>query len=65
MLTAVKGVLVICPWMVGNLQAGAPLVRILEEVDVGPLVEPVMRRVVCRWSIEIVDVSVALGGASD
>jgi hypothetical protein len=64
-LTAVKCVLVIGPRMVCDLQAGAPLVRILEKVNVRPLVEPVMRRVVGRRSVEVVDVSVASNRASD
>ena len=58
-LTPVKGVLIICPWMVRNLDAGARLGCILKQIDVGSLVEAVMRRVIGRRPVEIVDVSVA------
>lgn len=62
MLTAVKGVLVIGSSLVRNLQAGAAQVRIFEQVDVGALVEPVVRWIV-RWrSVEIVNIGIASDG---
>lgn len=58
-LTAVKRILFVSPRIVGNFYARAPLVRILKQVHIGALVEPVMARVVCRRAIKVVDVSVA------
>lgn len=59
MLTPIESVLVLCAGVVGNLESGAPLVRILKKVDVRALIEPVMRRVVGLRSVEVVYVSVA------
>jgi hypothetical protein len=64
-LTAVKGILVICPRMIRNLDAGAPLVRILKQINVGALVKTVVRRQIGRRAVEIVDVAVSSEVVSD
>lgn len=50
--------------MVRNLEASAPLVRILEQIDVGALVEAVVRGVGRGRPVEVVDVSVAAQSVS-
>ena len=50
--------------MVRNLEARAPLVRILEQIDVGALVEAVVRGVGRGRPVEVVDVSVAAQSVS-
>lgn len=57
-LTSFKGVLVVCTRIVRDLDTRPPLTRILEEVDVGGLVEPVVRRFLRRRCIVVVDVAV-------
>lgn len=58
-LTSVKGVLVVGAGVVGNLDARAPRARVLKEVDVGPLVEAVVRRPLGRRAVVVVDVAVS------
>ena len=59
MLTAIERILILAPWLVGNLNAGAQLIDIFEQVDVRPLIESVMRRLVLGWSVKVMDVSEA------
>ena len=55
-LTAVECVLLLSSRLVRNLYARPPLVRILEEIDVGSFVESVMRRNVCGRSVKVMNV---------
>lgn len=47
--------------MVRDLYTSTALVRILKQVDIGGLIKSVVRRVVCRRSIKVMDVSEASG----
>ena len=59
MLTAIERILILAPWLVGNLNAGAQLIYVFEQVDGRPLIESVMRRLVLGWSVKVMDVSEA------
>lgn len=59
MLTSFKCVLVICAGVVCDLEPRAALARVLEEVDVRVLVKPVVRGLVRRRAVEIMNISEA------
>lgn len=56
---AVKGILMLVPYPVGNLNARAGLLGIFKEVDIGALTEAMMRRIVGLRAVKVVDVSEA------
>lgn len=60
MLTAIESILIFPSRLVRNLQPCAAQVGIFEEVYIGALVEPVMRRVICWRAVEVVDITKAM-----
>jgi hypothetical protein len=56
--TAIKSILIVGARVVRNLKTGAPLVGIFEQVDIRLLVEAVVRGVVCRRAVEVMDVAI-------
>lgn len=58
-LTALKCVLVIGPWIVGNLNTAATLVGILKEVHIGTFVESMVARCHFCARVKVMDISEA------
>lgn len=58
-LTPIKSVLIVLARVVRNLDATSPLIRILEEVHIGALIEPMMAGSHLRWTVEVVNISEA------
>lgn len=54
---AIESILIFPSRLVRNLQPCAAQVGIFEEVYIGALVEPVMRRVICWRAVEVVDIT--------
>ena len=62
-LTAVKGVLVVCAWVVCYLHATSPLIRIFEEINIRTLVESMVPRLDLSRRVKIMNVTETLGDA--
>jgi hypothetical protein len=55
--TAFESILVIGARMVGDLEARSPSIRVLEQVDVGPIIEPMMPGPIAIGAVEVMDVA--------
>ena len=55
-LTAVKSILVFGAWVIRNLDPSPTVVGIFKKVHIGALVEAVMARALCFWTVEVVNV---------
>lgn len=51
-----KSVLIFSTRLVGNLDATSALIRILKEIDIRSLVEPVMPGLHVLWTVEVVNI---------
>lgn len=60
-LTSVEGVLIICAWLVRNLNARSSVIRIFEQINVRSLIKAMVRWLRFGWAIEIVDIPEAIG----
>ncbi len=58
-LTAVEGILVFCARMIGDFNTTPSVMSILEEIDIGALVESVMTRLDFCGRVEIVNITKA------
>lgn len=63
-LTSVKGILVVGAGVVGNLETRSAVIGVLEKIDVGALVEAVMRRFGIGRAVEVMDIPMAAGGSA-
>lgn len=59
LLTAVKGVLVVCARTIGDLNPGPALVCVLKQVDVRSLIKAMMGRVISWGTVKVMNVAKA------
>lgn len=64
-LTSIDRILIFCARVICDLNTSAPLICILEEVHIRTLVKSVVRRLVRRRTVEVMNVSEATSAVSD
>ena len=58
--TSIKGILILGASIVCDLNASSTLIGILIEIKIGSFVEPMMARLLCLWSVVIVNIGEAI-----